>query len=322
LGCPQLGHPPEITNAPIAPLLKWGFLFALCLLLVALYQVPALYTLSLLHYTNSMVIYLYGTDFYRRQKKLRSLLDKYKAKHQSIDIKFFDLEDESEVWQEVVDFLDQPSMFVPTKLAVVKNLTHAKSAGWIKGLKKHLKSENVYVVGSGRKEPPASFSFLRKAPALSQRFEELTESEVKKELNRLSVKFGLKFGGRAKSFLANYIMAQPENRSGIMLNEVSKLVLAGFKKEINENDLSLLIDPQLGGSLFWEVKAMVNASTASDKLVKLERSLMSANAADHVFNMAAAVAWGRASFRLAYYDILKKSGRLDYEEALVDFCLR
>ena len=58
-----------------------------------------------------MIIYLYGHDSYGRGKKLRELVSLYKQKNPSIDMRFFDFEENSDDWILVRDFLKQQSMF-------------------------------------------------------------------------------------------------------------------------------------------------------------------------------------------------------------------
>ena len=67
-----------------------------------------------------MIIYLVGSDSYRRGMKLRELVGQYKGKHEQIDFLDVDLEEDPAKWESVRDFLNQPSMFVEKKFAVVR----------------------------------------------------------------------------------------------------------------------------------------------------------------------------------------------------------
>ena len=77
-----------------------------------------------------MITYLYGPDSYRRTKKAQELIQDYKKQHQNIDIFKVDLEDDPDDWQKVSEFLNQPSMFVDSKLAIVKEAGTIDEKKW------------------------------------------------------------------------------------------------------------------------------------------------------------------------------------------------
>ena len=67
-----------------------------------------------------MIIHLSGPDSYRRKKKLRELLADYFKKYESADLLDLDFSDDKEAWEKARDFLNQPSMFTPSKVLVAR----------------------------------------------------------------------------------------------------------------------------------------------------------------------------------------------------------
>ena len=67
-----------------------------------------------------MIYFLYGPDSYRRNQKLKSSLDGYRKKYPTGDIMAVDLEENPDDWTKARDFLNQPSMFVDSKVLIVK----------------------------------------------------------------------------------------------------------------------------------------------------------------------------------------------------------
>ena len=67
-----------------------------------------------------MIYFLYGPDSYRRNQKLKSSLEGYKNKYPTGDIMAVDLEENPDDWAKARDFLNQPSMFVDSKVLIVK----------------------------------------------------------------------------------------------------------------------------------------------------------------------------------------------------------
>ena len=89
-----------------------------------------------------MIYCFYGSDSYRRGKKLREVLGAYKKKYVNIDILEVDLEEDPERWVDARDFLSQPSMFVDSKILLVRQSGFVDIVGWVKMLKAQIKKEN------------------------------------------------------------------------------------------------------------------------------------------------------------------------------------
>lgn len=276
-----------------------------------------------------MVIFLYGSDSYRRNKKLKELIQAYQEKYTEFDIFSCDLESEPDGWLRVRDFLNQPSMFVDSKIAVIKESGAVPTASgekeWIKILKTYLKtsstSQQTFILISDRKSPKKAFNFLLKEPVRSQAFEELKGGLLEKFLEREAKDYNLSFNPQAWQFFCSYI-ASGDNRSWLAHNELEKLVLADFPKPISLDNLKSIVHWRTREEIFLVAGQILKAGNSGQKLKILERLLLQKGAPAYIFNSLAYQANGRAVLRLADYDISIKSGRLEYEEALTDFVLK
>ena len=276
-----------------------------------------------------MVIFLYGPDSYRRNKKLKELIQAYQKKYTEFDMFSCDLESEPDSWLKVKAFLNQPSMFVDSKIAVIKESGAVPTASgekeWIKTLKTYLKtssaSQQTFILISDKKSPKKAFNFLLKEPVRSQAFEELKSGFLEKFLEKEAESYNLTFNSQAWQFFCSYI-ASEDNRSWLSHNELEKLVLAGFPKPISLDNLKSIIHWRMREEIFLVAGQILKAGNTGQKLKILERLLLQKGAPAYIFNSLAYQASGRAILELADYDISVKSGGLEYEEALTDFVLK
>ena len=188
---------------------------------------------------NYMVIYLYGSDSYRRLSKLEELISEYRRKNPQADIIEADFEDEPERIAEICDFLKQPALFSAKKAAIVRNGTAEESKRWIETLKLFGDSADVFVLLSDSvKKPAKRFSFLLKKPVLSQEFGELEGVRLEKFVRALLSMRKVEFEEASLKVFLKYL-ASSDSRSWRAKNEIEKLALLG--KRISCDDVSRLI---------------------------------------------------------------------------------
>jgi DNA polymerase III delta subunit len=267
-----------------------------------------------------MVIYLYGEDSYRRNRKLKELVRAYEKKNPSVDVAVFDLEENSDDWQRAKDFLNQPSMFVDAKLAVIKEVQAAGDKEWIKTLKEQVGAEKIFVIVSDKKSPKKEFRFLSKAPVKSQEFNELEGAALAGFLKKEAALRNLGFTEEASRFFLSYI-ADSKERSVLAVRELEKLYLLGLRGEIQLTRLQTAIRFEKKEAVWRAASAILGRGSVGRKLGVLERVLLQREAPSYVFNSLGFQARDRQALRLADYDISLKSGGLEYEEALTDFIL-
>jgi len=268
-----------------------------------------------------MIIYLYGEDSYRRNKKLQELIDAYKKKYKQLDFLAVDLEDNPDGWLEVKDFLSQPSMFVESKLAVIKQSNQVEKEEWIAILKKYLKADRVFLLISDKEKPKKIFSFLLKEPVKSSSFLELTGEKLKVFVRKELELRRLRFSQKAWYFFINYLEKTESDRSWLAVNELDKISLANFPQPISLEDVLSCVNWLPKEEVFVITRLLLKEKDWRRRLGLLESLFLQKEDSRRIFNSLAFQAEGKKALLLADYDISVKSGGLEYEEALLDFCL-
>jgi len=267
-----------------------------------------------------MIYFFYGPDSYRRNQKLNSSIAEYKKKYPVSDMAVLDLAGEPDDWMKARDFLNQPSMFVDSKVLVLRNSGEVSEKGWQKVLKSNLESPHTFIFVSDEKKPLKAFGFLLEPPAKSQFFGELDgrllEAFIKKEAGAR----GLVFEKKAEDFFLGYLLALNE-RSWIAVSELDKFSLLGLAQPIKFEELRRVIASASNDEVFDIAKQIMWSRNWAEKLKLLEKLLLQKKEPAYIFNSLAYSARGRELIRLADYDAAIKGGNLDYEEALLDFVI-
>lgn len=267
-----------------------------------------------------MVIYLCGPDSYRRNKKLNELIAAYRQKYKQIDLQIFDLEEDPEAPQKAKEFIEQPSMFVDSKIALVKESGMTETKEWLNILKTNLNTFKTFILISDKTKPKKAFSFLLKKPVTSQYFEELKglllEAFLEKEIRVRK----LNFSSEARRFFKTYLESA-EEKTWLAINELDKIALANFPQPISKTDLTRFIHWTVSEKPFLIAGQILYSRGPRQKLGLLEKLLLQKEEPARIFNSLAYQARGKELMRLADYDIAIKSGKLEYEEALTDFVL-
>jgi DNA polymerase III delta subunit len=285
-----------------------------------------------------MIIFLWGPDSYRRQQKTKELIVAYRQKHPNFDFKRFDLTENPEDYLGLKDFLNQQSLFDNFKIVLVTGIFSAKggpASGWevepkkIKPiLKEQLTKENSALLISEEKMPSKEFDFLLEKPVWAQEFESLTAGKLTFFLRKETEKRNLNFTPEAKKYLIRWLASLSRERSGqeqtdcwALINELDKIVLAGFPQPITGKHLETLIPFSFREKIFDLARVLAGCYPLKKKLITLERLLIQKEPAAYVFNLLGYQATGSLLLQLADYDWLIKSGGLDYEEALLELVL-
>ncbi|MDI6821055.1 MAG: hypothetical protein QMD65_02630 [Patescibacteria group bacterium] len=268
-----------------------------------------------------MIIYLYGPDSYRRNLKLREIVKFYRKKHREADIISIDLSDNDSDWIKIRDFLTQPSMFVDSKIALVKESGSIEEKDWIEGLKNQIKTEKTFVIISDCDEPKKEFNFLLKSPVQFQFFGELEDRLLDTFLKKEADSKNLVFSEDALRFFVNYIKSSSD-RSWHIVNELEKISLANFKNPITLQILQLIIDWAATYEVFRIAREITACKTTKERLRFLERAFLQGVSPAYMFNSLGFQARAETLLRLADYDVAIKSGKIDYKEALFDFAIK
>lgn len=267
-----------------------------------------------------MIAYLYGPDSLRRLTKLKGLLVAVRSKSSGSEEWEVDLEENSDAWSDVRDFANQQSIFGGTKVMVVKEAASCDEKEWIKFLKEMASREGAYLFASDSAKPTKAFHSLLEQPSESYEFGELAGKELSDFVKSEIAKRSISFSEEAFKFFLSFLAREAGNRSWTAVQEIEKASLLG-KKEVALSDL-------LGVSVFpefdevWRLSRQVlSASPWTEKVRILEKLFSQGADSSYIFNSLAFGAAGKDVLKLSDYDVLIKSGKLDFPEALLGFVL-
>jgi len=258
---------------------------------------------------EKMIIFLYGPDSYRRLQKQLELQESYREKKGNLSKEYFDMEEEGAV-EMFKDFMANRSMFGDAKFAVVENAYEATdNKQFRETLKNELESKTAVVLINTEGKPPATLKFLLEKPVKSQSFEALKGTVLEHFINKEAVRRGLKLSASIVESLQEMFQSDTWG----IITELDKMMLTGNHIESRgiKKEFYPLVNILRGDRDFKK------------RLVALE-IILSDRRDDpaRVFNVTS---YGPRNQKeaavFADYDVSVKSGKLDYEEVLVDFAL-
>lgn len=251
-----------------------------------------------------MVLYLFGPDSYRRQKKAADILSAYEKKHSKNGLARFYLDESPDKTEELKRFLNSPSLFSEKKLALAYCGKKSATGELKKILKEFLNDKDVVILLICDEKLPKTFDFLNKEPVKKEEFA-LLEGRKKESFILREAK---ERGAALTSEQVRALARTEDSFSAAMQIEV--LALGG---ELQESAASL--------EFFPLVSAISSSSSdISKKLLALDNLIRSYEPAA-AFNVAAAICGLGAKEVFADCDIEKKSGKLDYEEILLKLAI-
>jgi DNA polymerase III delta subunit len=271
-----------------------------------------------------MIVFLYGLDSYRRLKKVQEIVGEYRKKHSNLNLERFDLS-EPEEFDRLKEFASALSIFDSVRLAIVEGIFgHPNSI--IEFLKSNLKSEDITLLISENESPSEKFNFLLKKPVLNQEFKNLEGERLKFFIKKEAQSRGAELTARAIKYLAENFK---ENSWGVV-TELDKISLFG-RKLVDVGDLQKIGDfyksPNVFnfiGLFFKTYKSYRSNRTYEQRLAlkNLESLFLSHEEPKKIFNILASMSRSRELInKLADYDVAVKSGKLDYEEVLLELSL-
>lgn len=265
-----------------------------------------------------MIIFLYGPDSYRRQKKANSFIEKYRKEYSNLSLDYFDLELPDGLLR-LKEFAGQLSIFDSKKLAILKNAFLSDVKDLREFLKKYLKVENLTILISEETLPQELKSLAAKA-FLAEEFELLKGNKweffVKKEIEQRKINLS----PQAAFFLSRTF----EGDIWGLVNELGKISLFSAKKQIDTADLIGIGDyGYKSPDIFSFMSAVIKNWPLPQKVVELEKLFIAGEEPLKIFNIMASLKWLPKDLirKVADYDVMMKSGKVDCEEVLVDLAL-
>lgn len=272
-----------------------------------------------------MIIFLYGPDGYRRLARKKELIAAFEKKHSGLGVGYFDMASDSKAppLDAFAEFARGNALFENAKLAVIENAFDADAEKFAAILAPLGETKSTTVILSENAKPAKGFSFLLKAPVSAEKFEALEGGEWASFIGSEAGKLGLAPSPDAVRFLGTV----HKGDSWALVTELQKLAalvsgsLPGGKAAARAVDKGAL--DALGLEAAPDYWMLLNGMKNFDgrvRLASLERLFALNDPPAKIFNILAAQA-GEKAPRMAEYDLAVKSGKLDYEEALLDMAL-
>lgn len=300
-----------------------------------------------------MLIYLYGPDSYRRQQNLNKLATGFREKNTSFSEKYSDFAIDGN-FPEFEDFLLQQSMFSFKKLAVVNNpfeLGKDESSKFKEILKSNKDTPETFIILSSNEEPAKEFEFLLDLPKNNVlEFGALEGAKMEHYMNLEAKNLGISLTPKAVSLLAKifrgntwglvtelqklaFLKSHPESPDGDEGSHFYSEVLLRQLADQNDNLTSLKkIDVKdieetlvyFADSDIRSLSSLISKNDSRKKIIPVLENLFFNNEEPaKIFNFISANPYLRPELveGLANYDVAIKSGKLDYETALLDLTL-
>jgi len=252
-----------------------------------------------------MIIFLLGPDEYRREQKAKDIINQYRQKNSEIGIKYFNFEVDSFI--ELKDFILTGSLFSVKKMAILKNVSLIEKEVF-PIFEKVLKDENIYLLVLENSLGKNFKKFLKK-PALIENFPYLTGSNWLNFVKKLVVYFKLEMD----SDIIRLLSLIYQNNTYALATELEKLSF--LKRKITKKDL-LTQEPEK--EFFEKVKSLQSFNLTERLRAYLN---LSTEPAGKIFNILSVLKPQKKIDAFATADWLVKSGKLDYEEAILKIIL-
>jgi DNA polymerase III delta subunit len=286
-----------------------------------------------LRYNDCMIIFLYGPDDYRRLQKKRDLIAEFRRKRSDLALGVFDFETKEGV-DDFLGFARSGSLFEPMKLAVLDNAFEMASDGkagaaagkLAKLLEPFVADKAINILLAERDKPVKALGFLLEKPVISQKFENLEGAEWLAFAAAEAKKLGVRLAPAATQFLATVFAGN----SWALATELQKLSGwqpsgaggVGASRAIDKKDLEAF-DLEAAPD-YWMLLNGLKSFDARVQLSTLERLFAMNDAPAKIFNILASQ-WKdlskNSAAQMAEFDFAVKSGKLEYEEALVDLVI-
>ena len=257
-----------------------------------------------------MLITLYGPDSYRRVKKLNEIIDVYRSKYTGLSYERIDMAVDG-AFDNFKNFASTRSIFDAVSLIVLDNPLEAPDQKEFRDiLKRYANNKELTIVLNSANKPPATYKFLYEKTASNQEFPALKDDKLNTFIKQLSDEYDVKIDAETKNTLIDLF----GNDTWGLATEIGQLSLTK-----NHG-----VEARPITDYYQLTNTLKNGYGIKDRLVALELILSERkDEPARVFNsLAYRLLSKEEANRFADYDVAVKSGKLEYEEVLLDLALR
>jgi DNA polymerase III delta subunit len=263
-----------------------------------------------------MIIFLYGPDDYRRIQKKKEIIAEFIKKKSNLGLGIFDLQEKGSL-DALGAFLETQPLFVSARLAVLENAFEIEPETLAAVLRPMVAEKGLQILVAEHDKPLKALAFLLDEPVLCQKFETLEAPEFSQFITAEGAKRGVALAAPAAQFLAT-VYAGNSWAAVTELEKLASFAAAQEKRTLEKHDLDAL-DLEAAPN-YWALLNGIKSFDIRNRLFALETLFSMNDPAAKIFNIVSAQA-GEKMPLMATYDLAIKSGKVEYEEALVDFVL-
>jgi DNA polymerase III delta subunit len=276
-----------------------------------------------LAHIKPMIILLHGPDAYRRSAKRRDIVREFKAKHPMSQTLTVDIEEDAKEFRgRLGEATHTRSMFDPAELFLLDRAYDMEKKDLTELILPYAASPSFVFLLSEDTKPTKPFeTFLKKVEAgaegtkkavMIQEFEYPEGAAWATFIKKAAEAEGFELSPDALTFLAGIYA---KDTWGLM-TELAKL--GGLaKKKIERKDIELADAPEIPN--FFAMLGALQSPRPAERLSVLAKLLGSGEPAAKIFHILSYQ--GANPMRFAKYDAAVKSGKFEYEEALLDALL-
>lgn len=258
-----------------------------------------------------MIVFLYGPDSYARKNREHFFLAEFEKKYSGLAVGDFDLS-EPGIREACVAFMQSSSLFESKKIACIRGLdglSEEDAKRFAKDLSPFVMHPDITILSVTAKKPTGPFAKFLKNAFKAEEFPLLSGDAWRAFVAREARAHEVLLAPDALVFLAEAY----EGDAWRLVTELQKLSCAAHGR-ITKADLDAF-GIEVNPEFFSRIREFVGPDL-SGRMHALEDLLNGKEDPARIFSTAAYQ--NRSRLReMAHYDVLVKSGKLGYEEALL-----
>jgi len=258
-----------------------------------------------------MIIFLYGPDDYRRTQKKKDLIAEFLKKRSEQGFGSFDLLEENAL-PRLAEFLENQQLFERAKFAALDNAFEIEPAQLAKMIRPYAESKTTTVLIAERGKPVKELAFLLKKPVILQEFKNLAGAFFERFATEEATRNGFVLDATAARHLAAVFAGDSWGLS-TEIQKLSALAPKITKRDLDDFDLEI-------APAYWPMLMGVRSPDMRNRFAALETLLASGDPPPKIFNILASQ-WREKTHEMAEYDFAVKSGKLEYDDALLALVL-
>ncbi len=258
-----------------------------------------------------MIFFLYGKDSFRRGRRKKAIFAEIVKKYPKINYSFFSGENEDSIIK-TKEFLAAQGLFFEKRIGVLDEAEKLDGKKLVKELLPIAENKDIALIVAYDGKPTKDFTPFLKAPVRPEEFRELTPAEFPKFISTTSKELGLKIEPAAITKLAK---SYGTNLWGIY-TELQKL--SAGSGNVKAKDVEALGFENV--SEYWPTLNALQSPALSTRLWALEMLFLQGESTVKTFSILAG-SRGSDPKLFAKHDILIKSGKLDFDVAMIDLVL-